>query len=270
MSRSFPPLACLALGSLALFARPARGAEPTCQRWDVDVTCETTPSRVIVNDPFTTTVTVKNSGDVALANVKLELRPDLGSRRQDGQKEPVTSMIEKLEPGATQSLSAVFVCDTVGITRVLGGGRDSMGWAAANCACTVDVIGLPAVQSEMSDKDLKGNESGVFRKGESFQYVLEVQNDGGSTVTPDLKIVYALPKELEFVSGTADRSVTVTGQGSAAESSVFVLAPNEKLKVTIVVKVLDVPPSHWVQTKASIQTTGGIAVAEESESTTLR
>lgn len=262
-------LTLIALASLPVAAGTATGAEPACQRWDLEVVCQTNPSRVIVTDPFTATVTVRNTGDVALTNVQLDLRTDLGARTVDGKPSPKT-VIEKLEPGQSQQISGVFACDTVGITRILGGARDSLGWAAASCACTVDVIGLPAVQSEMTDKDLQGKEKGIFVTGETFQYVLDVQNDAGTTVTPDLKVVFTLPKELEFVSGTGDHAVTVAGKDQSAETSTFVLAPNEKAKISIQVKALSAPQSHWAQVKASIQTTGGIEVAVETESTTLK
>lgn len=257
--------------SAAFVAAPARTAsavEPSCSRWDLEVTCATNPTRVIVGDPFTATVTVRNSGDAELANVTLQLRGDLGAKADDpsaGQK-----VIEKLLPGASETISAVFRCMVVGPTRVLGGARDAQGWAASNCACTVDVIGLPAIQSEMTDKDPTGAEKGIFQVGEEFLYVLDVQNDVGTTSTPELKVIFSLPKELEFISGTGDRGVTVSGSGQSATSTGFTLGTNEVEHLTIRVKASAAPPSNFVQTRASIQTTGGIEVAEESESTTIK
>jgi hypothetical protein len=268
MSKVQVRFALLALAALPFAARPLAAAEPSCQRWDVEVSCTTNPSRVIVTDPFTATVRVKNTGDVALTNVKIELRGDLGAKTADGK--PVVSMLAKLEVGESQEIAAVFTCDTVGITRILGGARDSLGWAAANCACTVDVIGLPAVQSEMSDKDLEGKEKGIFVVGESYQYVLEIQNDAGTTVTPDLKIDFVLPPELQFVSGSGDHDIKVTGEGQAATSTAFVLAPNDRARVAIVVKVIGAPDKNLTKVQAVIKTSGGVEIAEESESTTLK
>lgn len=257
------------LGTLAS-VRPSFAADPGCSRWDLEVTCTTNPPRVIVTDPFTATVTVRNSGDVALANVTVQLRGDLGAHVPAGEPAQPSMVIEKLEPGETKQLAATFLSDTVGTTRVIGGARDALGWAAANCACTVDVIGLPAIQSEMTDKDLQGTEKGIFPVGETFTYVLEVQNDAGTTVTPELKVVFTLPKELEFVSGTGENGVTVAGQGQAAETTAFTLTPNQSLHVTLTVKAIAAPASNLVQTRASIQTTGGVEVAEETESTTVK
>jgi uncharacterized repeat protein (TIGR01451 family) len=248
----------------------AAAAEPSCSRWDLEVTCTTNPSRVVVTDPFTATVTVRNSGDMPLTNVTIQIRGDLGAHPTGGGTAPTQTVIEKLEPGETKQLTGEFASDAVGVTRVIAGARDAQGWAASNCSCTVDVIGLPAIQSDMSDKDLSGAEKGIFVVGEQFLYVLEVQNDAGTTLTPDLKVVYSLPKELEFVSGTADGGVTITGKEHGAESSSFVLAPNKVLKLTITVKAIAAPPSNLIQTRASIQTVGGVEVAEESESTTIK
>jgi uncharacterized repeat protein (TIGR01451 family) len=251
--------------------RLAHSAEPVCNKWDLEVSCETNPNRVIVTDPFKGTVTVKNTGDKALANVTISLRGDLGARCVDGNQTEVKTLVEKLEPGETKQLSATFASDTVGVARVIGGARDALGWAAANCACTVDIIGLPAVQSDMADVDMTGNDKkGVFVVGDQFQYVLNVVNDGGTTVTPDLHVEFTLPKELEFVSGKAGDGQTVTGSGQAAQTSPFVLAPDKGLKFEIVVKVIGAPATNLVQTKASILTDKGVEVAQETESTTLK
>ncbi len=257
--------------STAFLVTPARSAsavDPSCSKWDLEVSCSTNPSRVIVGDPFSATVTVRNSGDTELTNVSLQLRGDLGSKSDDpaaGQK-----VIEKLAPGATAEISGTFRCLVVGPTRILGGARDAQGWAASNCACTVDVIGLPAIQSEMTDKDPSGAEKGIFQVGEEFLYVLDVQNDVGTTSTPELKVLFTLPKELDFISGTGDRGVTVSGSGQSATSTNFTLATNEIAHLTIRVKANAAPPSNFIQSRASIQTTGGIEVAEESESTTIK
>jgi len=268
--RPFRLLAAVATAAvLAVSGRPAT-AEQVCQKWDLDVTCKATPGRVTIGDPFTATVSVKNTGDVPLANVTIQIRGDLGAHVPVGQPSPVSTLIERLEPGETKELSGTFLCDTGGVCRILGGARDLIGWAAANCACTVEVVGLPAIGSSMTDMDMKGEEKGVFLVGEEFQYVLEIKDDGGSSVTPDLKVVVSLPKELEFVGGEATRDVKVTGQGQSAETTGFALAPNETLRIAIRVKALSAPTSNLVQTRAVIQTTGGVAVADESESTTIK
>jgi hypothetical protein len=264
-TRLLAPLALLA----CVAATSVDGAEPGCERWDLEVLCRTDPPRVIVSDPFTATVSARNVGTMVLKNVTLSLVGDLGAHVPAGNP-PAKFLVEVLNPGETKEFSASFICDTVNVTRVVGTARDGSGWAVGNCSCTVDVIGLPAIQSEMTDKDLKGIEKGIFTVGESFLYALEVQNDAGTTVTPDLKVVFALPKELEFVSGVADAGVTVTGTAQAAETSAFTLAPNRTTKITLTVKAIAAPTSNLVQARASVQTTSGVELAEETESTTIK
>src|SRR5262245_35794047 len=137
-----PLLLLVAVAAAALLPRAASAAEPGCNRWNLEVACKSNPSRILAGDPFTVTVTVRNSGDVALANVTIQLRGDLGAKAPADAT--LQSNVEKLEPGETRELSATFTCPTVGVTRVIGGARDALGWAASNCACTVDVIGLPS------------------------------------------------------------------------------------------------------------------------------
>ena len=76
--------AAAALATLLCGARPAAAVEPSCSRWDLEVTCATSPSRVIVTDPFTATVTVRNTGDVALQSVTVQIRGDLGAKPLPG------------------------------------------------------------------------------------------------------------------------------------------------------------------------------------------
>ena len=63
----------------------------------------------------------------------------------------------------------------------------------ARAECEVEVVGLPAIQSEMTDKDLAGNKAGVFKVGDDFLYVLYVQNDI-EVGDPPLRVVLTLPR----------------------------------------------------------------------------
>ena len=252
---------------------PAAGAadEPGCNRWDLEVVCTATPMKVVIGQEFAASATVKNTGDTALANVTLQLRGDQGAPCVSGPGPVLRLLIEKLEPGESKQVSGRFLPESQGFARILGSARDSLGWAASNCACTVQVLGLPALHSDMTDKDLTGAEKGVFAVGESFLYVLDVTNDQGTEVTPDLKVVFSLPKELEFVSGTGNGGVQVTGAGHQAQTNVFVLSPpNGKLHVELKVKVVGKPPGELVKARASIQTATGVELSGETESTTIK
>jgi hypothetical protein len=254
---------------LALGAGPATGADEGCHRLDMEVTCQASSAIVLVGDPFSATATVRNTGDLPLANVTLAISGSEGIK-QVGTGD-LKLNIEKLEPGETKELAATFVCDIVGEWRISAHARDKQGWAAAGCFCGVLLKGLPAIQVEMIDLDQNRQKKGIFEMGETFIYQLVVVNDVGTALTPDLKIVWSLPPELKFVSGTGDRGVTVSGNGQAAESSSFVLAPNQELNFEVVVEVVGVPDRNLVQARASVVTAqSGVELATETESTTLK
>jgi hypothetical protein len=265
-------LAAVATLALPLVAALGDTPEPACNRWDLEATCTTSVPRVAAGEPFTATIQVRNAGDMPLVNVLLSLRGDLGARPTGETANPLQRVVERLEPGESQDLSGQFVSDQVGIARVIGGTRDATGWSASGCACTVDVVGLPALEASLADRPLQEGAaaSGTFYVNDTFRYVLTVADDGGSSQTPDLKAVFTLPKELEFVSGSGDKGITVTGEGQTATTSAFVVVPKESLKVEIRVRVKGAPPSNFVQTRASIQTVTGIELAQQTESTTLR
>ena len=260
-------LVCVLAATFAI--SPSLFAEgDECHRLDMEVTCHVEQAKVLVGDPFDATARVTNTGDVPLANVTLALRGGSGTRCVGAEELQV--VIESLEPGDSREIRGTFTSDGVGERRIDASAREQRGWAAAGCFCGVAVEGLPALQLEMIDLDIKREKAGIFEEGESFIYTLDVLNDMGTAITPDLKIVWDLPPELEFVSGAGDRGVTITGSGQSAESSGFVLAPDEAQRFELVVKAISVPPRHLVQTRASVQTTTGTELATETESTTLR
>ena len=265
-------VAAMGLALTAVGTRSASAAEaPRCQRWNIEVTCSVSAPAVLIGEDFTATVVAKNTGDTALSNVTLRVRADQGAPCVAGQGASTSLLVERFEPGESKTLSAKFVTEGLGTARILGSGRDSLGWASGNCACTVEVAGLPAIQTEMTDKDVLGAEKGIFRVGEEFIYTLTVQNDEGSSVTPDLKVVFSLPKELQFVSGKSNAKVTVTGADQGAETSAFALVPpNEKVVIELRVKALAAPASQLVKVRATVQTLGGVALATEVESTTIQ
>lgn len=273
MLRARPLLVLAATLALPFAGRAASAEDAGCNRWNIEVTCKTDVPRVILGDEFNATVTAHNNGDTALKNVTIKLRGDQGAPCVSGPGTGVTLTLETLEPGASKELTARFGPESVGLARVLGSARDSLGWAAGNCSCTVEVIGLPAITSNMRDQDLSGKDDGVFRVGNEFQYVVDVSNDGGTTATPDLKVVFSLPKEIEFVSGKGEGDVTITGSGQSATTSVFALAsPNGKMHLVVRVKAVAASPAPGglVQTTASIQTVAGVTLAVENESTTVK
>lgn len=241
-----------------------------CHRLGMEVTCTVEPSKVIlVGDPFEVTATVRNTGNIALANVTFALAGGEGIMHVGG--DDLRAQIPKLEAGETRQITSRFMSDGVGERRVNASAREERGWAAAGCICGVLIKGLPALQVEMVDVDSARQPKGIFDEGEEFIYILQVENDVGTANTPELKVVWELPPELEFVSGTGDRGAIVTGSGRSAESSAFDLRPNQVQNFDVVVRVKSVPPTNLVQTRAAIVTAaGGQELATETESTTVK
>ena len=273
MFRTRTILATVALALVGMVFAPAVVGEDSdndCHRLDMEVVCTVSPSKIVlVGDPFEVRAVVRNTGDLALSNVTLALRGHEGIT-QVGSEELMIK-IERLEPDETRDLTRRFVSDAVGERRVSASAREERGWAAAGCYCGVLIKGLPAIQLEMIDVDIERKPKGIFEKDEVFIYILTVENDVGTALTPDLKVVWTLPEELEFVSGIGDRGATISGSGRSAESSSFVLRPNQKQNFELSVKVVGVPPRNLVQARASVVTTeGGQDLATETESTTLK
>lgn len=273
MLRNRITLAATTFALIALLgAAPVTGEETDndCRRLDMEVLCQVAPSRVIlVGDPFTVTATVRNTGDLALSNVVLALQGSKGVSQVGSN--PLKLTIPKLDVGEERQISCQFVSNSVGERRVNASAREERGWAAAGCYCGVLIKGLPAIQLEMIDVDINRQAKGIFEVGEQFIYILKVENDVGTALTPDLKVVWTLPESLEFVSGTGDRGATVSGSGRSSESSSFVLRPNQVQNFELVVKVVQVPPRNLTQARAAVvTTTGGQELATETESTTLK
>jgi hypothetical protein len=212
---------------------------------------------------------VRNTGELPLSQITLALQGSDGITQVGN--ETLKINIPRLEPGEQHQVRRRFVSDAVGERRVSAHAREKQGWAAAGCYCGVLIKGLPAIQLEMIDVDINRQPKGIFEKGESFIYILKVENDVGTALTPDLKVVWVLPAELEFVSGTGDRGATISGSGRSAESSSFVLRPNQVQNFELVVKCVEVPPRNLIQAEAAVVTAAdGQELAKETESTTLK
>ncbi len=270
-TRSMFFVALLALVGFTLIPSTALAEDDNdCHRLDMEVRCVVSPSKIIlVGDPFEVTATVRNTGDLALSKVTLAMSAGDGVTQVG--RDSLSIEIERLEPGEERSLTRKFVSDTPGEQRVNASAREARGWAAAGCYCGVLIKGLPAIQLAMIDVDINRKAKGIFEVGENFIYILTVENDVGTALTPDLKVVWQLPECLEFVSGAGDRGATIGGSGQSAESSSFVLRPNQKQNFELTVKVVSVPKRNLTQARASVLTSdGGIELATETESTTLK
>ena len=269
--RSFPLLIATLAIALSFSAGAAQGADgdDPCLCRDIVVSCTINPKNVIIGDPFEFCATVKSVGAVTLEKVRLAIRCCPTAKLVPGQKLEV--IVPTLAQGETYTHCVKMTCTQVGECRMTAHAQDSTGIAAAGCICSAICRGLPALQVEMIDTALDGSPKGIFKLGEEFLYVLRVENDVGSALTPDLRVDWALPKELEFVRGRGDGDATVSGSGQACQSSMFVLRPNQVQNFEVVCRVIAVPKRNLIQTRAAVATVpAGIELAIETESTTLK
>ncbi len=258
------------LAALAGTPGAAHGADDDpCLCRDMVVTCSVRPRSVVQGDPFEVCATVKSVGAVTLEKVRLTISSCPKARPQKGAK--LSIVIPKLAQGQSHTHCVKFTCSEPGECRITAHAVDSTEIASAGCICSAICRGLPALQLEMIDTAIDRSAKGIFKKGEEFLYRLSIENDVGSALTPDLRITWTLPPELEFVRGLGERGSTVAGSGQTATSSRFVLRPNQKLIFELTCRVKSVPPRALVQTRAAVVTDPtGVELALETESTTLR
>ena len=262
--------AALLCAALLGFAPQHAGAEDDpCLCRDLIVTCTVTPKTTILGDPFEFCATVQSVGAVTLENVKVRITGCPNAVLVEGAETEIT--IPRLGQGERYTHCVKFRCKVVGECRLTAHATDSTGIAAAGCLCSAFCKGLPALQLEMIDTAIDRSPAGIFRLGETFMYRLQVENDVGSALTPDLAVRFSLPPELAFVRGRAEGDVTISGSGQAATSSRFVLRPNQRLIMEFEVKVLKVPTRALVAARATVVADGsGFELATETESTTLK
>lgn len=222
------------------------------------------PGKIGYGEPGNFTVKIVNKGDGAAMNCAL--RVTHGACLDGGVKD---FPIGTVAPGETKTIDWVAnglanaKCNVVAEVTCAG--------CTQRAESEVDVQGLPALQCEMVDQTLQHVEAGIFKVGEEFLYVLDVQNDVATQATPPLKVVLSLPPELEFVSGTSDRGVSVAGAAQQATTTEFRLDINEKIRFEFRVKALKAPPGNLVKAMASVQrASDGAELADENESTTIK
>lgn len=128
---------------------------------------------------------------------------------------------------------------------------------------------LAALQVEMVDVAPDGTPAGLFKVGAQARYDMIVASDAASAAMKGLTVVFTLPAELEFVSGTADNGVTLTSSGSTVQSSAFDLQGNQQLKLSLLVNVKSAPANEQVVVTAVVKDASGEVMATESENSTV-
>lgn len=138
-----------------------------------------------------------------------------------------------------------------------------------NDKCQPPPPALQALQLEMIDTTPEGKAAGIFKVGQQARYDVIVTSEPGSAPLLGLKVVFTLPPELEFVSGTAENGVTVTGSGNSAQSGSFDLAMDRDLKLFIIATVKSAPAKESVQVTAVVKNAAGDDLAIETENSTV-
>jgi uncharacterized repeat protein (TIGR01451 family) len=226
----------------------------------------TGPDKIYYGEGANFTLTVRNVGDGEAegCTVRVANGGCLGGGYQDFNVGP-------LAPGQAFTQDWAVMARTVGPCSVTA--ESSCGQrCAVKSEVATQVTGLPALQLEMTDKAMDGTEAGIFPIGSTFVYRLKVENDVGTDVTPEMYVQWALPAELEFVSGRSSRDgVTVTGTGTACRSSGFDLRVNEAMDFEIIVRVVGAPDAGMVRSVAEVRrSSDNTELASDTESTSLK
>jgi uncharacterized repeat protein (TIGR01451 family) len=141
-----------------------------------------------------------------------------------------------------------------------------------NPACEVPCAPPPsfvALQVEMQDSAASGEEAGIFAVGDTVRYDLVITNDEGSQQLEGVRVTFALPAELEFLSGGGTCG-PVNGEGQAASSEPFGLKVGGSCKMFVLCRVLAAPASTLLELSASVKDAQGLELASETESTTVK
>lgn len=128
---------------------------------------------------------------------------------------------------------------------------------------------LHALELEMIDLHPDGNRKGVFKVGSLIRYEVRVASDTAQGAMEGLRLVFDLPPELEYVTGSSGTGLRVQGAGQQARTSEFRLAGEEALEMHIVARVKAAPPSELLQVAARVQDRSGETLAWETESSTV-
>lgn len=172
-----------------------------------------------------------------------------------------------ISPGFTQQVCEPAQYQTVTKKVCVQPGR----WEwRLNEKCAVPAAPLQALQLEMTDSNPDGTAAGIFKVGAEARYDVLVTSDTASGSMQGLTVHFRLPPELEFVAGSGDSGLTVSGSGQTARTSAFTLAGEKAQKLNVLVRVKSAPAKKLLQVEASVLNDAGLELAAESESSTIQ
>lgn len=227
----------------------------------LELACDV-PERVVSRRPMQICLTVRNSGGAAEPAVEVLLPVPEGTRFESATEGGgvtegrVRWTVGALKPGASRVLCVQLRRDEPGVVALAprAEGKCAPG---ATAACTVTVMGIPAVLLEVVDVE------DPVPVGQWVTYEIRVTNQGSAAI-PRVRLECSVPENQEFVSGEGETEV-------AAEGREVRMAPLESLppkqEATWRVTVLARGPGD---TRFSVRLTGEpfATPIEEYEATT--
>jgi hypothetical protein len=171
----------------------------------------------------------------------------------------------EISPGFTQKVCEPAVYETR--TRKVCAQPGRWEWRKNdNCKPPPDLV---ALQLEMVDSAPDGTPAGMFKVGSQARFDLKVTAEVGSAPMKGLFVVFTLPPEYEFASGSSTDGVTITGSGQSARTSAFDLAGERQVKLFVLVNVKAAPKKETAVFSAAVRDASGMDLAVETEESTI-
>lgn len=195
--------------------------------WALDVDADGS-STVTVGDTLRYTVTVTNTGSIALTNVTIS----------DAKTAPASRNCASVAPAGTCVLSGTYV--VVAADQTAGSvsntatvtSNEIPGPVSSNTTTTTVVPPSPAALA------VTKSHAGTFSAGANASYTLQVANSGGTAVSGTTKVTDTLAAGLAFVSGTGTGwSCGAVGQAVTCTSTASVAAYGSMAPITLTVAV---------------------------------
>jgi uncharacterized repeat protein (TIGR01451 family) len=198
------------------------------------------PKLAYVNQEFTWTITVRNSGEAAVNSVvvRATVPPEVGIKTASGGKAGAGSIewkLAELRPGDQKAftLTAVgvklidrAVLSVAALGDATSGGRTVGDPVEAKSETATTIIGTPAVLLEMTTPP------GVIEVGKRVTYKVRVTNQG-TVSARNLEVTTFAPPELRVLRGSGPSDAHLDATGKVSFPTVDELRPGQSLTFTI-------------------------------------
>jgi len=148
------------------------------------------PTRVMVGEPASHSVTISNPGNGIAKNVRLEALIPEGLEHTRGER--LIMELGSLNPGETRTIRLALAA-VAGGQYTVDVAASAEGGLVKNASSSISVI-APSLQAEIDGPGLR-------YKGRSATYTLKVKNDG-SVATSNVRLMHKVPNGFKFVSAS--------------------------------------------------------------------